>query len=125
MSDLERKLRLLKEEDFIWLIYFFITTFAVISNNFERDSLINNNKFSSNAAREINTTILIVAFFIYLYFVIATIDNFDLLIQNGSRKEVRVAMERLIANILFLVAGAITLYANYESTTIGPDIAIF
>ena len=125
MNDLQRKLRLLKEEDFIWLIYFFIIIFALISNNFERDSLCNQNKTSSNSAKKINSTILIVAFLIYLYFVLATIENFDLLKRNGSKKEVRVAFERLIANILFLVAGAIAIYADYDSNTIGTDIAIF
>ena len=125
MNDLQRKLKLLKEEDFIWLIYFFIIIFALISNNFERDSLIYQNNISSNNAKKINSTILIVAFLIYLYFVITTIENFDLLKRNGSRKEVRVAFERLIANILFLVAGAIAIYADYDSNTLGTDIAIF
>ena len=125
MNDLQRKLKLLKEEDFIWLIYFFIIIFALISNNFERDSLCNQNKTSSNNAKKINSTILIVAFLIYLYFVVATIENFDLLKRNSSRKEVRIAFERLIANILFLVAGAIAIYADYDSNTIGTDIAIF
>lgn len=125
MNDLQRKLKLLKEEDFIWLIYFFIIIFALISNNFERDSLINQNKTSSNNSKKINSTILIVAFLIYLYFVVATIENFDLLKRNGSKKEIRVAFERLIANILFLVAGAIAIYADYDSNTLGTDIAIF
>ena len=125
MNDLQRKLKLLKEEDFIWLIYFFIIIFALISNNFERDSLINQNKTSSNNSKKINSTILIVAFLIYLYFVVVTIENFDLLKRNGSKKEVRVAFERLIANILFLVAGAIAIYADYDSNTLGTDIAIF
>lgn len=126
MDDLIRKLKLLKEEDFIWIIYFFIVTFAIISNYFERDSLINNNQNSSQKSRKINTTILIVAFFIYLYFVTATIKNFDLLTQNGSLKDKRVATERLVANLLFLVAGAIALYADFDNNnTIGTDIAIF
>lgn len=125
MNDVMRKLRLLKEEDFIWLIYFFIITYALISNKFEKDFLINKNRASLNTAQHINTTVLIIAFFIYLYFVIVTIENFDLLKQKGSNKEVRVAMETLIANILFLVAGAISLYANYDSSTTRTDIAIF
>ena len=125
MNDVMRKLRLLKEEDFIWLIYFFIITYALISNKFEKDFLINKNRASLNTAQHINTTVLIIAFFIYLYFVIVTIENFDLLKQKGSTKEVRVAMETLIANILFLVAGAISLYANYDSSTTRTDIAIF
>ena len=125
MNDFFRKLQLLKEEDFIWLIYFFIVTFALISNNYERNYIITNNQNSLNNSKRINSTILIIAFFIYLYFVIVTINNFDLLKRNASRKEVKVAFERLIANILFLVAGAIALYADYDSNTTGTDIAIF
>ena len=125
MNDFFRKLKLLKEEDFIWLIYFFIITFAIISNKYERNYVITNNKISLQKSKQINSTILIVAFFIYLYFVIVTIENFDILKRNSTKKEVRVAFERLIANILFLVAGAIALYADYDSNTIGTDIAIF
>lgn len=125
MDDLLRKLQLIKEEDFIWLIYFFIVTFAIISNFLERDSLINNNQNSSQKSRKINTTILIVAFIIYLYFAIATIENFDLLIGSGTKKEVRVAHERLLANLLFVAAGAVALIATFDSdNTLGTDIAI-
>lgn len=125
MNDFCRKLKLLNEEDFIWLIYFFVVTYAVISNKYERDYVINKNLKSLNKSRKINSAILIIAFFIYLYFVIVTINNFDLLKRNSNKKEVRVAFERLIANILFLVAGAFALYADYDNNTTGTDIAIF
>jgi len=125
MNELFQKLKLLKEEDIIWIIYYFIITFAIISNMFERNFLITNNQKSINNAKKINSTILIVAFFIYLYFVIVTIQNFDLIKRNGSQKELRVAMERLVANLLFLVAGAIALYADFDNNTVGTDIAIF
>ena len=125
MNDLERKLKLLKEEDIVWLIYFFIIIFAIISNKNERLSLLFNSKKNSDNAKIINSTILIVAFCIYLYFVIVTINNFDLLKRNGSNKDIRVAFERLIANILFLVAGAVAIYADFDSNTTGTDIAIF
>lgn len=125
MSELFKKLKLLKEEDFIWLVYYFIITFALVANELERRYLLDNKEPEINVAKKINSTILIIAFIIYLYFVIVTIQNFDILKRNGTRKEVRVAFERLIANIIFLVAGAIAIYADYDSNTIGTDIAIF
>lgn len=125
MNDFFRKLNLLKEEDFIWLIYFFIITFAIISNKYERNYIITKNERYLNKSKKINSTILIVAFLIYFYFVIVTIKNFDILKRNASKKEVKVAFERLIANILFLVAGAIALYADFDNNTTGTDIAIF
>ena len=125
MNDFYRKLNLLKQEDFIWLIYYFIITYALISNKFERNYIITNNKKDLNKSKKINSIILIIAFFIYLYFVIITINNFDILKRSSQKKEVKVAFERLIANILFLVAGAVALYADYDSNTTGTDIAIF
>ena len=125
MSEFTRKLKLLNEEDFIWLIYFFIITFALISNHNERNYLFTNNEKSINNARKINTIILIVAFFIYLYFTLVSFNNLEILKRNSNKKEVKVAFERLIANILFLIGGAFAIYADYDSNTTNADIAIF
>lgn len=124
MSDVTRKLKELKIEDYIWLVYYFIVTFAIISNKFERNSLINNNKQSKNISNKINTTILIVAFFIYLYFVLNSIKNIEILKKNGNKKEVKVAFENLIAQILFLVGGAYSIYADYDAKSTDVDVAI-
>ena len=125
MDKFSRQLKLIKEEDFIWLIYYFIVTFALIANYYERNSLINSNKESLKIAQKITTTILVVAFFIYLYFTLISFDNLEILKRNGNKKEVKVAFERLIANILFLVAGAVALYADYDSNSSNIDIGIF
>lgn len=124
MDKFNRQLKQLKEEDFIWLIYFFIVIFALVANRFEENFLLTQNKSSQKNAQKITTTILIVAFFIYLYFTLVAFDNFEYLKQNGNSKDVKVAFERLIANILFLVAGAIAIYADFDSNTSSIDIGI-
>ena len=125
MNTFLRKLELLKKEDFIWLVYYFIITAALVSNTFERNFVITNNQKSLNTVKKINTTILIIAFLIYLYFVILTIENFDILRNNGTQKDIRLANERLILNILFLVAGAYAIYVDYDSNNPGPGFGIF
>lgn len=124
MDRFNRQLQQLKEEDFIWLIYFFIVIFALIANKYEHNYLITKNKCSQKNAQKITTTILVVAFFIYLYFTLTAFDNLEFLKRNGTNKEVRISFERLIANILFLVAGAIAIYADYDSNSTGIDIGI-
>ena len=42
-SDLQEKLRELKTEDFIWVIYIGIIVLSYISNSFERDYFVNDN----------------------------------------------------------------------------------
>jgi len=125
MDRVTRQLKQLRQEDFIWLIYFFIVIFALVSNRFEENFLYTKNKRSKKNAQKITTTILIVAFFIYLYFTLVSFDNLEYLKRNSNNKDVKVAFERLIANILFLVGGAVAIYADYDSNSSSIDIAGF
>ncbi len=125
MDEVNRKLRLLKEEDFIWLIYFFIVTFAIISNYLERKYVLNKDRTARKYSFKINTTILIVAFFIYLYFAIIAWDNIKYLKQNGKYSELRIAIESFISSVIFLIGGVYALYVDYDSKSTSTDIAIF
>ena len=78
-NDFIRKLKLLREEDFIWLIYFFIVIFALIANAFEENYLFTKNTRARNTGRKINIILLTVAFIIYFYYVVVAIDDINLL----------------------------------------------
>ncbi len=126
MNELLRKLKLLRNEDIIWLIYYFIVTFALISNRFEKNYIINNENIQSrNTSRKINTTLLIIAFFIYLYFTVVAFQDIELLKQNSTKKEVRISYERLITNLIFLAGGIMTIIADFDDNTNDVDLAIF
>ena len=125
MESTLRNLKLLKYEDIIWLIYFFIVIFALVANSLERYDLLNKSKFYEQTAKKINTTLLLIAFFIYLYFVIVSINNLEILKKEAYSKKTRVAFERLIATIIFLVGGAYTLYADFDANTTDVDLTIF
>ena len=62
------KLQRLKNEDLIWLIYFFIVIGALMSNNYEENYLKTGNSSNQKKYKVLNITIFCVAFFIYLYF---------------------------------------------------------
>lgn len=126
MNELLRKLKLLRNEDIIWLIYYFIVTFALISNRLEKNYLLNNeNVQSRNTSRKINTTLLIIAFFIYLYFTVVAFQDIELLKQNSTKKEVRISYERLITNLIFLAGGILAIIADLDENTSDVDLAIF
>lgn len=122
MSEILKQLKLLNNEDIVWYIYFFIIIFALFTNKLEKDYLFSKDFQKKKLAQNINTIILIIAFFIYLYFLSVSWKN----IQNTklSLKERRINLERLIVNILFVVAGAIAIYADIDSNS-NLDIAIF
>lgn len=67
-KELEQKLKQLKTEDFIWLIYIGIIFASWISNGYERKCFIENNLDSKKNYRIIMTTIFIVLVAVYIFF---------------------------------------------------------
>lgn len=113
--DILRRLKILRTEDFIWITYFFIATFAIFSNAFERDYVKTNNISSYKKSKTINIIIFFVAFFIYLYFVLLFTTELNNMEKNFNNKKYRNTFLQLIAAILFLIGGAIYLFQEISS----------
>lgn len=109
MNDLNDKLKRLRNEDLIWIIYFFIVVFAIYSNKLDRDYLTNHNPVSYKREKIINVTIFFISFFIYLYFVLLLTKDIGKMEANFSDPQYRSTFIQLIAALLFLIGGAIYL----------------
>ena len=109
------ELRNLKDEDIIWLISFFVIILAIIANKFQKEYYFTNNILKRNMSRNITTWILIIAFFIYLYFVIITYQDLNNLKNNATKEETKLAFERFIVAILFIIAGSYAIYVNQNA----------
>ncbi len=114
-----KKLNRLKNEDFIWLIYFFIVIAALYSNNDERKYLFTKNNKYYKETKIINTIILTIAFFIYLYFVLLEAEDLNDYQNKLNEQSYIEHTARLVASILFLVGGAI--YVILELVSKEPD----
>ena len=68
MKNINEQLQLLKNENLIWLIYIFISIFAIVSNHFEKQYDLTNDSEAYKKFKTINICIFTIAFFIYLYF---------------------------------------------------------
>lgn len=113
------KLRDIHIENIIWVIYLFISGFALVSNWYESDYLKTNNKLDYKTYKKINITIFIVAFFIYLYFVYHNYQNISNLKKTiSNNKKVLYSEINLIASILFLVGGALYLFTETNDTEV-------
>ena len=124
MKDYARDLKLLKEEDIIWYIYYFIVTFAIIANSFEEKYIYEGNKNDRLSGRKINVVLLIIALLIYIYYVIIAIQDLNLSKSKDANRQ-RIAMERLITTLVFLVGGALSLYTELDDNAGDVDLAIF
>ena len=119
------KLKEIKIENFIWIIYFFITISALVSNYYEEDYIKTKSSKDYRIFKNINVTLFTVAFFIYLYFVYLNYKNITNLRKNTSQKKVLYANINFIAAVLFLIGGILYLYTEINNNDIEiGDIAI-
>lgn len=112
---MEDSLKELKTEDFVWIIYIFIAIFAIVSNYYERKYYYFNIYKDKRSSRLINITIFEVAIIIYFYFLYRNLKH---------AKENRYSFLAIFASVLFVVAGAITLYVEYRHYQDEQDIGI-
>lgn len=118
------KLQRISEENFIWVVYFFIIIAALLSNAYEKYFLETKDLRNQKIFRTLNITIFCVAFFIYLYFVIISYENVQELRESSTKKEVISAHVQLIASLLFLVAGGLALYTELNRDEPDTDIGV-
>lgn len=109
MNDISKKLKRLRNEDFIWIVYFFIVVFALYSNKLDRDYLLKKDNEAYKREKYINITIFFIAFFIYLYFLLLLTEDLSSMEKNFNDPAYRSTFIQLIAAILFLIGGAIYL----------------
>ena len=115
------KLQRLNTEDLIWIVYLFIALAALISDQYERNYLKTN---SQKKFKLINITVLTIALFIYLYFIILNYDDIKHLKKEATRKEVITSHVALIAALLFFIGGILTWIAEINRNTPDNDFGI-
>lgn len=112
--DYER-LKEIKINDIIFVVYIVISIAAIICNNIEEDN-IKNNKESTKVITSVRTAIIIVGILIYLYFVYTSYKNFKNPNKNLSKKDKKANNYALLSSILFLIASIIVFYVNLLNT---------
>jgi len=117
MNDLEERLKTLKIEDFIWIIYIGIIILSLYSNVLERDYLINKNNRSKNKYRNINILVFTTLVIVYAYFTKSTYDDCK------KHKENKYNNISLIATTLALISGILFLYIATNDSEIETEIA--
>lgn len=107
MKNINEQLQLLRNENLIWIIYIFISIFAIVSNHFEKQYDLTNDSESYKKFKTINICIFTIAFFIYLYFFVTIYSK----LKNVKRttERYRLTQAQLFGAILFLIGGVIYL----------------
>lgn len=115
--NIEKRLKQIKNENIIWIIYIGIIILSFYSNVLEKDYFINKNINSKNKYRNINTIIFITLIIVYSYF---EKDSIESLKNINKTKYDNLSF---IATTLVLISGIIFLYIIIDDNDITSEIA--
>lgn len=122
-GELEEKLKELKTEDFIWLIYIGIIFLSWYSNYLERNYFLYNDLISKDKYRKTLILIFSILLVVYLYFLKDAIDSINKLKPTDSKKKKDLAYLSFIGSLLITISGVIFLYIAVVDDNIDVELA--
>ena len=123
MEDLEDKLKELKIEDFIWVIYIGIIILSWYANTLERKYFIDNDTEAKNKYREIMIGIFIVLIIAYFYFLYSSYQDLKELKTSDSEKKKKLVVLSFIGSLLIFISGLIFLYIAFADEDLNVELA--
>lgn len=122
-EELNDRLKDLKAEDFIWIIYIFIIIMSLYSNTLERKYFLYNDIESREKYRKITAFIFIILIIVYAYFFKDSVDDVRELNEFDSKRKKDLTKLSMIGSLLILISGFIFLYIIINDTDIDVEVA--
>ena len=122
-EELNDKLKQLKIEDYIWVIYIGIICISWYANSLERKYFIYNDMYSKEKYRKIMIVIFLILIVVYLYFVKDSLDDLNNLKPYDSLKKKNLTYLSFIGSLLIAISGFIFLFIAYMDEQIDVEIA--
>lgn len=120
---LNEKLKQLKIEDFIWIIYIGIIFMSWYANSLERKYFIYNEIKSREKYRKMMILIFSILVIIYLYFFKDSYDSLKDIKPNDSYTKKNLTYMSYIGSLLIAISGFIFLYIAINDEEINVEIA--
>lgn len=121
--EINNRLRELKTEDFIWIIYVAIIFLSWMSNYIEKKYFLNNDLKAKEDYRKIITIIFSILVVIYVYFLLESINDLKGLKTNDSEKKKLLVFLSFLGSLLILISGLIFLYISINDEDIDVELA--
>ena len=122
-EEVKERLKTLKIEDFIWVIYIGLIIASWYSNNLERDYFINGNTKSKEKYRKIIITIFTILIICYLYFLNDSYKDIKNLKNNNTTTKKNLVYLSFIGSLLVTISGFIFLYIAIKDEELEIEIA--
>ena len=121
-EDLSR-LKDIKIENYIWIIYIGIIVLSWYANSKEKDFIINKNENSKKEYQALMILIFTILLFIYYYFTIDSYDDVKELTPLDSKKKIILRYASFVSSFLILISGIIFLIIAILDDNIDTEIA--
>ena len=122
-DELYKKLKQLKREEFVWIIYIGIIVLSWYSNNLERKYFIYNDLQSKKAYRKMMILIFSILIVVYLYFLKDSYDDLKYIQPCEPNKKKNLTFLSFIGSLLIAVSGFIFLYIAIMDEEIDIELA--
>ena len=122
-EDINNKLKQLKTEDYIWIIYIGIIILSWYSNSLERKYYIYNDINSKNSYQHIMILIFSILVIVYLYFLKSSIDDLRNLKPSDSQKKKRLVYLSFLGSLFVALSGFIFLYVSINNQDLDVELA--
>lgn len=122
-DELNNKLKQIKIEDFIWIIYIGIIIMSFYSNSLEEKFYIYNDLNSKEKYRKMMILIFSILVVVYLYFVKDSLDDYKKLNEKDSLKKKKLVTLSLIGSLLIAISGFIFLYIAFMDEELDVELA--
>ena len=121
--ELLNKLKELKIEDSIWIIYMGIIALSWYSNDLERNFFVNKDSNSKNQYRSINIIVFSILVVVYIYFLKGSFDGINSIKPTDSNKKKELTYLSFMGTLLITISGLIFLYIAIIDNDIDVEIA--
>ena len=121
-EDLNR-LKDIKVENYIWIIYIGIIVLSWYANSKEKDFIINKNENSKKEYQALMILIFTILLFIYYYFTIDSYDDVRELTSLDSKNKIVLRYASFVGSFLILISGIIFLIIAILDDNIDTEIA--
>lgn len=122
-KELNNRLKQLKIEDFIWIIYIGIIFMSLYSNTFERKYFIYNDLKARDTYRKITIGIFSILIVVYLYFLKDSYDSIKNLKPYDTKQKKELTELSFIGSLLITISGFIFFYIALKDEIIDVEIA--
>ena len=120
---LNEKLKQLKTEDYIWIVYVGIIVLSWYSNTLERKYYIYSDINSKERYQKIMIFIFFILLFVYAYFLKGAFDDLKNMKESDSKKKKELITLSFIASLLIAISGVIFFYIALNNHDLDVELA--